>query len=109
MFLVQDHEQCLWTEKSLAALKAAGFEVLENCPKSSPDLNAIEAWWHRLRQRLESTAPTGMESRGAFLLRLRQPVHWTNEHWHGDALTLATNQKERATSVKEVEGARCEW
>ena len=109
VFLVQDHEKCLWTPKSLAALKAAGFDVLENFPKSSPDLNAIEGWWHRLRDRLEHTAPTAMETRGAFLARLRRTVHWMNEHWHEDALALATNQKDRAARVRDLQGARCEW
>ena len=108
-FLVQDHEKCLWKPKCLAALRAAGFDILENFPKSSPDLNAIEAWWHRLRQRLEATAPMEIESRPAFLLRLRRTVHWMNEHWHDDALALATNQQERATAVKKLKGARCQW
>ena len=40
--LVQDGERCLWHERSLAALKEAGFSVLENYPVMSPDLNAIE-------------------------------------------------------------------
>ena len=106
---MHNHAKCLWTRKSLAALQAAGFDVLENFPKSPPDLNAIEAWWHRLRERLESTAPTAMESRPAFLLRLRRTVHWLNDNWHDDALALATNQKERAASVKDLGGARCEW
>ena len=54
--LVQDHEWCLWNERSLAALKKAGFSVLEKYPKSSPDLNAIEGWWYRLKTRLNATA-----------------------------------------------------
>ena len=108
-FLVQDHEKCLWTAKSLDALKAAGFDVLQNFPKSSPDLNAIEGWWHRLRERLEASAPTDMETRAGFLVRLRRTVHWMNENWRLDALALATNQQERAASVKDLDGARCEW
>ena len=108
-YLVQDHEKCLWADTCLSALKDAGFDVLHNFPKSSPDLNAIEGWWHRLRQRLESTAPSEIESRPAFLLRLRRTVTWMNEHWSDDALALATNQKERANAVKGLVGARCEW
>ena len=90
-------------------MKEAGFGVLANFPKSSPDLNAIEGWWHRLRERLESTAPATMESRNAFLVRLRRTVHWMNEHWHEDALALCSNQKDRARRVSELQGARCEW
>ena len=108
-FLVQDHEKCLWTPTSLTALKQAGFDVLQNFPKSSPDLNAIEGWWHRLRNRLEITAPTTMESRSAFVVRLRRTVHWMNENWQDDALALCSNHNDRATRVRDLQGARCEW
>ena len=50
-----------------------------------------------------------IESRPAFLLRLRFTVHWMNEHWCDDALALATNQQERARAVKKLKGARCQW
>ena len=55
--LVQDHEHCLWTPENLEAIRAAGFDVREDFPKSSPDLNAIETWWNRLKQKLEEEAP----------------------------------------------------
>ena len=109
MHLIQDHERCLWNERSLDALKAAGFSVVENFPVSSPDLNAIEGWWNRLRMRLDDTAPEEMESRADFLVRLRRTVHWLNDNAADDALHLAQNQKERARKVKELKGARCEW
>ena len=108
--LVQDHERCLWTEQNREAIEAAGFRLVANFPTHSPDLNAIEGWWARLRQRLDHTAPEGVESRREFLVRLRRVVSWMNENWRDDALHLATNQKERARAVlHEVHGARTRW
>ena len=107
--LVQDHEACLWNERFLAALKAAGFSVLDNYPIASPDLNAIEGWWRRLLQRLHKTAPTEMESRPEFLVRLRRAVNWLGEHAEDDALKQVQKQKERAKAVKLLRGARCKW
>jgi hypothetical protein len=106
--LYQDHEPCLWNEHSLAAIEKAGFSVLDS-PINSPDLNAIEGWWNRIRMRLDETAPAHMETRSEFLARLRRTVHWLNEHAADDALKLARNQKERANRVKELKGARCQW
>lgn len=109
--LVQDHERCLWYEDNLEALAAAGCPVLQNYPKSSPDLNAIEGWWHRLKQRLEETSPETLEKRTEFLVRLRRTVTWMNDNWSEDALRLATNQKERAQEVlsPEVMGSKCSF
>ena len=107
--LIQDHEACLWNERSLAALEKAGFSVVDNFLVSSPDLNAIEGWWHRMKRRLDETAPTEMETRSDFLVRLRRVVHWLNENAAGDALALCQNQKERAKAVKKLQGARCKW
>ena len=107
--LVQDHESCLWNARSLAALQEAGFSVLENYPVQSPDLNAIEGWWHRIRQRLDETAPEEMETRSEFLVRLRRTVHWLNENAADDALYLQQNQRERAKEVKDLKGARCSF
>ena len=107
--LIQDHEACLWHERSLAALEKAGFSVVENFLVQSPDLNAIEGWWHRLKSRLDETAPTEMENRSEFLVRLRRTVHWLHDNAADDALTLAQNQKERAKEVQKLWGARCSW
>ena len=96
--LYQDHEPCLWNERSLAAIEKAGFFVLDS-PINSPDLDAIEGWWNRIRMRLDETAPAHMETRSEFLARLRRIVHWLNEHAADDALKLARNQKERAKKV----------
>ena len=109
--LVQDHEKCLWMDHNLEAIDAAGFRLVDNHPKHSPDLNAIEGWWARLRQRLDDTAPEAVETRKEFLARLRRTVRWMNANWRDDALHLATNQKERARAVlsRAVDGARTRW
>ena len=107
--LVQDHERCLWQDRNIAALKAAGCPVVDNYPKSSPDLNAIENVWHKLRQRLEEHAPEEIESRAAFLIRLRNAVNWLNNNCREELLHLCTNQKERAEEVNELKGAKCSW
>ena len=109
--LVQDHEKCLWNPMNISALAAAGCPVLQNFPISSPDLNAIEGWWYRLRQRLEETAPNELEKRPDFLVRLRRTVNWMNANWSHDALYLATNQKERAREIlsPDINGSRCRF
>jgi len=107
--LVQDHERCLWRDDNLAALTAAGCDVVKGHPKYSPDLNAIEGWWARLRTRLEETAPVDFEGRAAFLQRLRRTVTWMNTHWRLDGRELCTNQKERATEIRELHGAKCHF
>ena len=107
--LVQDHERCLWMAPNLEALRKAGFAVVEDFPKHSPDLNAIEGWWARLRQRLEDTAPDSFESRKQFVARMRRTVSWMAANWREDALHLATNQKERARAVLAADGGRTRW
>ena len=84
--LVQDWEKCLWQKRNLGALRRAGFQIVENYPKSSPDLNAIEGMWNLVRQKLQKTEPTEFENRTQFLARLRLCVNWLNEK----LLTVAT-------------------
>ena len=104
--LVQDHEKCFWNEHSLAALKEAGFSVLENFPVSSPDLSAIDGWWHRIKKRLEETAPERMEPRSEFLVRLRRIVHWLNESAADDVLHVAQNPKTACQGSQRPEGCK---
>lgn len=74
VLLVQDHGKCLWQDASLKALKAAGCDLVKQHTKHSPDLNAIEAWWGRLKNVLETKAPVELGPRSAFLNRLRRTV-----------------------------------
>ena len=76
-------------------------------PKRSPDLNAIEGWWKRLRQRLMDTEPTTFEDRAAFVARLRRAVTWLNTHESEYGKGLCTNQKQRAQEVMALQGAKC--
>ena len=107
--LVQDHEKCLWQQRNKDALKKAGCLLVQNYPKHSPDLNAIENWWATLRKRLQQTEPVEVECRSDFLSRLRRTVNWLNENKWEEALALSTNQKKRADDILELEGARSKW
>jgi hypothetical protein len=107
--LVQDHEQCLWTEEAQAAIHKAGFDLLTTHPKYSPDLNAIEGQWGRLRARLEKTAPTEVEPRSCFIKRLRIAAAWLNTHGLAGGQRLCVNQKVRAAEILELKGAKCKW
>ena len=71
-YLVHDHERCLYQKQSLSTARDLGWTVLTQHPKCSPDLNPIEGYWARLRQLLDERAPEGMETRAAFLERLRR-------------------------------------
>lgn len=107
-YLVQDHERCLWQDASLAELRKAGFTV-EDFPKSSADLNAIEGVWRLLKERLSDTEPEEFESRADFLVRLRRAVAWLNSNRAEHMLYLCTNQKERAQDVLDLLGAKTKW
>ena len=95
-FLVQDHERCLWGARPKEALRAEDIRLLENFPRSSQDLNAIETAWREVRGRLDATQPRGLESRAAFLQRLRRAVAWVNVHRATYLRALCESQKERA-------------
>ena len=107
--LVQDHERCLWQKRNIKALQRAGCHLLKHYPKSSPDLNAIENWWRVLNDRLNETAPVGMETRASFLVRLRRAVAWLNANQREHGRELCTNQKLRAEDVIRLKGARTKW
>ena len=74
-----------------------------------PDLNAIEGWWRRLRDRLDETAPADCESRVAFVKRLRRSVDWMDAHRRAEGRKLCRNQRVRARSVLDLRGAKCKW
>ena len=62
-----------------------------------------------LRQRLEDTQPGGVETRNAFLVRLRRTVHWLNLQQEQEALDSCRNQKQRARDVQSNDGHRTDW
>ena len=104
--VVQDYERCLRCAEPLAEMRKLAVEVISDYPKCSQDLNAIENAWHVVRERLDSTLPTGMESRDAFVARLRAAVAWANEHRKEQLCKFCTNQKARADEVLLRHGGR---
>lgn len=112
--LVKDFERFLrWNSTNdfdnLKAEREAGFSTVRQHPKLAPDFNAIEGWWRVLQQRLFLSAPAALESRAAFLKRLRRTVTWLNTNARQHGKKLCTNQKERAKAVKKLSGAKCKW
>ena len=105
-FLVQDHERCLWTEEPRRAMKENNITLLENYPKCSQDLNAIETAWREVRNRLYTTQPKKFEDRPVFIRRLRRAVEWVNEHRSSYLLHICQEQKRRASEVIELKGGR---
>ena len=87
-------------------LRKLSVEVISDYPKCSQDLHAIENAWGVVRQRLDATVPTGMESRGGILIRFRAAVNWVNAHRSAQLWKFCTDEKERAAEVLLREGGR---
>ena len=93
----------------MEAFAAAGMAVLQDYPKYSQDLNAIENAWAFLRSRLADTQPKQLESRTAFCRRLRSAACWVNKKRNKALRRLSRNQKERARDVLALKGGRTKW
>ena len=104
--LVQDYEKCLRCEEPLQELRKLSVELIHDYPKCSQDLNAIENAWGVVRQRLDATVPTGMESRDDFLIRFRAAVNWVNANRSAQLWKFCTDQTERAAEVLLRDGGR---
>ena len=107
--IVQDYERCLRCDEPLEAMKKIGVQLVEDYPKCSQDLNAIENAWKFLKDRLYETLPTELEGREDFVSRLRAAVAWVNRNRHAELLYLSHNQKERATELLLKKGGRTKW
>ena len=84
-------------------LKLLAWEsLLTNYPKCSQDLNPIETAWRELRARLADTEPARIESRAAFIQRLRAAVAWINRNRHDYLLEICTAQKAWAKDVQKA-------
>ena len=109
VFVIKDHEKFLRRKDILKAERDAGCDQVPLYPKSSPDFNAIEGWWRRLKMYLESRAPSALESRDAFLRRLRRAVNHLNNKCRAEGRFLCRNQKQRARDCLKLHGARTKW
>jgi hypothetical protein len=106
VLLAQDHERCLWCEEPRQAMQDQSISLLENYPKCSQDLNAIETAWREVRARLAATEPVSRDTRSNFVTRLRQAVAWVNTNRAGYLRKLCSDQKQRARDVQLMLGAR---
>ena len=104
--LIQDHERCLWQKDSVACLKALKMPPVTMYPVNSPDLNPIEQVWSLIRTYLDEKAPTGLESREAFLCRLHGAVRHFNASKRDVLLKICRDQKKRAQEVLDNDGGR---
>ena len=110
-YLVQDFERCLRSEGAMNAFRKLGIELVEGYPRCSQDFNAIENIWNLLRERLHTTLPLGLETRDAFIVRLKKAVVWLNRNKTSSIWHFARNQKERCKECLESEppGGRTSW
>ena len=109
VFVVKDYERFLRHPASVQAEEDAGCDPIDRFPKCSPDFNAIEGWWRKLKLYLEEREPTHMEKRGEFLKRLRRAVDHLNKRCRKEGRKLCRNQKIRARECKKLKAARTRW
>ena len=108
-WLIVCFSRCLKTPASQSVVREVGFSDMTSFPKCSPDLNAIEGVWARLKDLLEQRAPETLETRAAFLVRLRRTVRWMNVNLKEDLLSMCTDQHARAREVLLLGGAKTEF
>ena len=120
-WLIVCFSRCLKTPASQSVVREVGFSDMTSFPKCSPDLNAIEGVWARLKDLLEQSAPETLETlleqrapetletRAAFLVRLRRTVRWMNVNLKEDLLSMCTDQHGRAREVLLLGGAKTEF
>lgn len=102
VFLVQDHEACLWSEEPVDSMQDENIELLENYPPCSQDLNPIEVAWRELKNRLDMTQPVAFETRPQFIQRLNRAVVWVNKHRADFLWEICHSQKACAKDVVEA-------
>ena len=109
VFVAKDYEKFLRSDANIAAELRAGCDQIPLYPKCSPDFNAIEGWWRRLKMLLEEKVPPERESRDQFLRRLRRAVDHLNQKCRASGRGLCRNQKLRAKECLKLSGARTKW
>ena len=108
-WVVKAYERLLRNPDIIEAERVAGCDQVAAFPKASPDFNAIEGWWRRLKMYLEQRAPVELERRDAFLRRLRRAVLHLNKRCRAEARRLCRNQQQRARECLKLSGARTRW
>ena len=90
-------------------MREIGVKLSESYPKCSQDLNSIETAWREIRARLDDTEPQEMESRKAFVRRLRNAVSWVNRNRAEVLKKLCEDQKDRAKELLDRKGSRTSY
>lgn len=109
VFVAKDFERFLRNPNNVQAEENAGCDPIAEFPKCSPDFNAIEGWWRKLKLYLEEHEPEEMETREHFLQRFRRAVNYLSTHCREHGRALCRNQKIRARECIKLKGARTRW
>jgi hypothetical protein len=107
--VVQVYEKRLRCEEPMDAFRTITVHLVDEHPKHSQDLSAIDNAWKIVRDRLDETMPTWLETRDDFIVRLRNAVKWVSANRHMDLWHLSTSQEERAKDVQSLQGSREKW
>ena len=110
-YLVCDYEGCIRCDLALHSLSKTPLKLVDPYPKVSQDFNALENVWDILKHRLAETMPKTLETRDAFIKRLKKEVAWVNRNKAERLWYLSTNQKERADECLATKppGGRTSW
>ena len=109
VLIAKDYERFLRHPANVEAEAEAGCDPIDQFPKCSPDFNAIEGWWRKLKLYLEEREPVNRETRASFLQRLRRAVDALNRRFRNEGRALCRNQQVRAAECKRLQGARTRW
>lgn len=111
--LVMDKERCLHAPESKRLLRSHGITILKSHPTSSPDLNAIETLWAKMKARVFSSQgfPTKIARRDFWGRRVQNAIRDMNSHQGRDSIANMTwrSMKSRCRAVIENDGGKTEY
>ena len=84
----------------------ASFRVFHEFAEGIMDFEGV---WAHMREELNSTSPSRIESRKHFIKRLRAVVRKLNTHRRRMLLNMCKSMPERARHVLKLKGARTKF